>query len=74
MARSKNLVLYPKTQTEMSALKADYEFIGREVNVVNDVTGKKLIVLALPRMYKKKADAIAKAKAKRETDNEDDRY
>lgn len=74
MARSKNLVLYPKTQTELSALKADYEFIGREVNVANDVTGNKLIVLALPRMYKKKADALAKAKAKRETDSEDDRY
>lgn len=47
--------------------------MGREVDIVRDPSGDKLVVLALPRKYKKKEQAEAKVKAKREA-LENDQY
>ena len=66
MSKIKNLVVYPKTPAELYALKADYEAIGREVDIQRDEIGDKLVILALPRKYKKKEAQEAKLKAKRE--------
>jgi len=66
MAKIRNLVLYPKSQESLYSLKSDYEWIGREVLVQRDELGLKLVVLALPKKYKKKEQAEAKLKAKRE--------
>jgi hypothetical protein len=66
MSKIRNLVVYPKTLTELYSIKADYEAIGREVDIQKDEIGDKLIVLALPRKYKKKNDIEAKLKEKRE--------
>lgn len=72
MARNKNHVLYPATQEELYRLKGEYEWIGREVDIVRDpILGDKLVVLALPRKYKKKEQAEAKLRAKREAYEED---
>ncbi len=66
MAKVKNLVLYPSSQTELYRLKQEYEWIGREVDISRDAHGQKIIVRALPRKYKKKEQAEAKLKAKKE--------
>jgi hypothetical protein len=66
MAKIRNLVLYPKSQEALYSLKSEYEWIGREVRVQRDELGLKLVVLALPNKYKKKEQAEAKLKAKRE--------
>jgi len=72
MARTKNYVLYPATQEELYRLKGEYEWIGREVDIVRDPQlGDKLVVLALPRKYKKKEQEEAKLRAKREAYEED---
>lgn len=73
MAKAKNLVLYPNSATELYRLKQEYEWMGREVDIVRDPSGDKLVVLALPRKYKKKEQAEAKVKAKREA-LENDQY
>ena len=66
MSKIRNLVVYPKTPAELYAIKADYEAIGREVDIQKDEIGDKLIILALPRKYKKKDEMESKLKAKRE--------
>lgn len=73
MTKAKNLVLYPTSATELYRLKQEYEWMGREVDIVKDPSGDKLVVLALPRKYKKKEQAEAKVKAKREA-LENDQY
>jgi hypothetical protein len=70
--KAKNLVIDCDNQREVFRLVEEYKFIGREVDY--DVNKLQVTVLALPRDYKKKREASAKAVAKREIDNQYDEY
>lgn len=67
MAKIKPLVLTFGTLDELEKAKAEYDFIGREVDI--DRKQLKLTVLTLPRRYKKKALREAKTARKREEEN-----
>lgn len=67
MAKIKPLVLTFSSLDELEKAKAEYDFIGREVEV--DRKALKLTVLTLPRRYKKKAMRDAKAARKREEED-----
>lgn len=55
---------------ELEKAKADYDFIGREVEV--DRKGLRLTVLTVPKKYKKKSDREAKVRSRKETDSYED--
>jgi hypothetical protein len=70
MSSIKPLVMSFSSLDELEKAKADYDFIGREVDV--DRKSLRLTVLTIPRKYKKKADKEAKLRARKESDNYDD--
>lgn len=55
---------------EVDRLKAEYLYIGREVEV--DYKKLEVRLLVLPTKYKKKSDREAKIKARREADGYED--
>jgi hypothetical protein len=67
--KAKNLVIDCADQKEVFRLLDEYKYIGREVDY--NLNKLQVTVLALPRDYKKKRDANAKAAAKRETQEEE---
>lgn len=68
----KNLIIECGDQKAVFKLLDEYKFIGRETNY--DLEKLQVIVLALPRNYKKKNDATSKAKANRENLEEATNY
>jgi hypothetical protein len=67
MAKIKPLVLSFKSLDDLEKAKAEYDYIGREVDV--DRKALKLTVLTLPRKYKKKTMREIKAARRREAND-----
>lgn len=70
MSSVKPLVMSFTSLDELEKVKADYDFIGREVEV--DRQNLRLIVLTVPKKYKKKSDKEAKIRSRKEADDYDD--
>lgn len=70
MAKVKPLVMSFDNINDLTKMKKEYEFIGREVEVDN--AELKLTILTLPKKYKRKI--IKPSRATRNADNSYDEY
>ena len=67
MASIKPLVLSYNNASDLEKAKANYDFIGQETEIH---WGKmELVVLTLPRKYKKKTERESRAKARKDRNN-----
>lgn len=70
MARVKPLVLQFENAASLTKAKENYDFIGQETEL--NWEKLELVVLTLPKKYKKKMQKEARIKARKEPDDYDD--